>query len=149
MEIISNARAAGDIRHRIQHPNSHRRAITLVGIGTGGARLAREAAARSWDDVQVVIPDAGTAAAADLDRMLNRADMIFMLACAGDDFGLAPLVKQAGRMHGVPLTSILIQQPSCQQAAPAGLETLRAASDMLVIASDDSYVTDMLEQLGA
>jgi cell division GTPase FtsZ len=147
MEIISNSRAASDTRHRIQDPNSHRRAIKVVGLGAGGARVAASVGVLGFNDVQIVIPGDG-ATAADALQPLNDADMIFVVACAGDNLELAPLIKQIGRQHGVLITGILIQQAAVPPAQ-TGLEVLRAASDMLVIATDDSYVADMLTELGA
>jgi cell division GTPase FtsZ len=150
MEIISNARAASDTRHRIDHPNSRRRSIKLIGIGAGGARIVRATGAMALRNVDAVVPDKDSVAKmVDALQDLKDADMIFVVACAGDDVGMAPLIKQIVGRSGVLVTGILIQQTIGQQPVQAGLAVLRAASDMLVIASDESYVADMLSELGA
>ncbi len=51
----------------------------------------------------------------------------------------------SARAANVMITGILVQSG----AAQAELPVLRAASDMLIVATDASYVSDMLEQLGA
>jgi cell division GTPase FtsZ len=150
MKIISNARAASDTRHRINYPNSRRRIIKLAGIGQGGARIVSKIGAMGLKDVHTVVPDRSSVATAASElQMLNGADMIFVVACAGDDLALAPLIKQIGRLDGVLVTGILIQRLVPKHSVHTRLEVLRAASDMLVIASDDSYVSDMLTELGA
>jgi hypothetical protein len=71
--------------------------------------------------------------------------MIFMVACAGDDLAAAPRIQQLARAAGVMVTGILLEQGDTH----AELPKLRAASDILIIARDASYVEDMLAQLGA
>ena len=68
-----------------------------------------------------------------------------MVTCSGDDLALAPEIKLIARAANVMITGILVQSG----AAQAELPVLRAASDMLIVATDASYVSDMQEQLGA
>ncbi|MDB5898368.1 MAG: ftsZ [Ramlibacter sp.] len=161
MEVISNSRAATDTRHRIAHPNSHPRQIKVVGIGPGGSASTAKLLSRGLRNVQVVDAPAGSRTASspeemletiraqgvDLAQSLKGADMLFMVAHATDDVGIAPVIKHLGRQSNVLITGILIQNK--QQSSEATLEILRGASDMLIVASDDSYVADMLEELGA
>ncbi len=51
----------------------------------------------------------------------------------------------SARAANVMITGILVQSGATQVELPV----LRAASDMLIVATDASYVSDMLEQLGA
>ena len=67
------------------------------------------------------------------------------MTCSGDDLALAPEIKLIARAANVMITGILVQSG----AAQAELPVLRAASDMLIVVTDASYVSDMLEQLGA
>jgi cephalosporin hydroxylase len=141
MGPISNARAASDTRHRIDAANSRPRRIKLVGLGHGGAAIVTAIETARFCNVQVLVPgDDAVALSA-----LADAEMIFMVACSGDDVTLAPQVKQIGRAANVSITGVLVQAG----AAQAELPVLRAGSDMLVVATDASYVTDMLAQLGA
>jgi cell division GTPase FtsZ len=99
-------------------------------------------------DVDIVIPDASqSSVVVSMIESLAGADMIFVIACAGDDLGLAPLIRQIARKSNVLVTGIFIQH-NHEPAAQASLAVLRPASDMLVVASDESYVADMLVELG-
>jgi cell division GTPase FtsZ len=148
METLSTARAPSEIIHRIRAPNSRRRFIKLVGIGSGGGRIARGLAGMNLADVDIVIPDASqSSVVVSMIESLAGADMIFVIACAGDDLGLAPLIRQIARKSNVLVTGIFIQH-NHEPAAQASLAVLRPASDMLVVASDESYVADMLVELG-
>lgn len=141
MGPISSARAASDTRHRIKAANSQPRRIKLVGLGRGGAAVVGAIDSAGMRAVQPVIAHQGGA----LEAQLAGAEMIFMVACSGDDLGLAPQVKQIARDAKVLITGILVQSGPAQ----AELPVLRAASDMLVVVTDPAYVSDMLEQLGA
>jgi cell division GTPase FtsZ len=93
---------------RIQAPNSQPRSIAIVGLGEGGAAIARsiDREGLAHLDIHVLAKSAtgGDAIAAikagggDLHRDLMSADMIFIVACRGDDVGLAPVVS--GIAHG-------------------------------------------------
>jgi hypothetical protein len=137
----SNARAASDTRHRIAAANSQPRRIKLVGLGSGGAAIVTSIDTASLRDVRIVIPGDGAAALSEL----ADAEMIFVVTCSSDDLALAPEIKLIARAADVMITGILVQSGVAQ----AELPVLRAASDMLIVVTDASYVSDMLEQLGA
>lgn len=141
MEPMSSARAASDTRHRIKAANSQPRRIKLVGLGRGGAAVVGAIDGAGMRAVQQVIAHPTSA----LEAQLAGAEMIFMVACSGDDLGLAPQVRQIARDAKVLITGILVQSGPAQPELPV----LRAASDMLVVVTDPGYVSDMLEQLGA
>ena len=154
-------RPAFGVAGRIQSPNSQPRAIALVGLGDGGATIARRIAdeGHAQLDVHVLSKSAagGNSVAAiqagggDLQRSLGDADMIFIVARRGDDVGLAPVVSGIahGRKH--PVTALYIVPPDEEQpgADDATLTTLRASVEMLVIVSDESYVPAMITALGS
>jgi cell division GTPase FtsZ len=179
MEIsnpISNSRAATDVRHRINAPNSAPRSIKLVGIGEGGTKMAARVAQQRLRNVEVVTLAGGAlpsvasrsdspetssglsssgvlqAIAAennDIAKALQGANMVFLIASSGDDVSFAPVIRGIVRRMGVLVTGIMIQKGAAHgAAAEPGLDILRAASDMLVISSDESYVTEMLGALG-
>lgn len=140
MNPPSNARAASDTRHRIAVPNSQPRRIKLIGLGKGGGAIVGALDLAALRNVQPVMADG----AAD-PLQLAGAEMIFMVACAGDDLAAAPQIQQLARAASVMVTGILLDQGDTH----AELPKLRAASDILIIARDASYVADMLAQLGA
>ena len=114
----SRLRPAG----RIQDPNSKPRSIALVGIGEGGAAIARNIKDEDLAqlDVHVFAKSAsgGDALAAikagggDLQRDLTDADMIFIVACQGDDVGLAPVVSGIAHSRNHPVTALYIVPPT-------------------------------------
>jgi cell division GTPase FtsZ len=140
MKPLSHTRAASDTRHRIALPNSLPRRIKLIGLGRGGGAVVDALDLAQLREVEVVKAAAGIDPA-----RLAGAEMIFMVACAGDELGAAPEIKRLAREANVMTTGILLGDGDSH----AGLPVLRAACDMLIVARDASYVADMLAQLGA
>jgi cell division GTPase FtsZ len=151
-------RPAFGLPGRIQSPNSSPRTIALVGLGEGGAQIAREVASERPPQLEVHVlaksASGGDALAAiqagggDLQRDLMRADMIFLVACRGDDASLAPVVSRIAHSRNHPVTALYI----VPAGAPSGredetLRTLRSGVEMLVVVSDRSYVPAMIHAL--
>jgi len=143
---------------RIQAPNSSPRAIALVGLGEGGAGIAREVAREGHPhlDVHVLAKSAagGDALAAiqagggDLQRDLMGADMIFLVACRGDDASLAPVVSRIAHSRNHPVTALyIVPAGSPSELEDETLRTLRSGVEMLVVVSDRSYVPAMIHAL--
>jgi hypothetical protein len=84
----------------------------------------------------------------DLQRDLTRADMIFLVACRGDDVGLAPVVASIAHSRNHPVTGLYIVPPEGIAGDDETLRTLRASVEMLVVVSDESYVPAMIAALG-
>lgn len=81
---------------------------------------------------------------------LQGANMVFLVATSGDDISVAPVISGIARSIGVLVTGIMIQKEIPDgAAAKSRLKILRAAADMLVITSDESYLIEMLDALGA
>jgi cell division GTPase FtsZ len=143
---------------RIQEPNSKPRSIAVVGLGQGGAAIARTLSAQDLPMAQVHVlakSAPGTdalaavqAAGGDLQRDLQSADMIFIVARPGDDVGLAPVVSSIahGRKH--PVTALYIVPAEAVSGDDPTLRTLRESVEMLVVVSDESYVPAMIAALG-
>jgi len=153
------AQPAFGLPGRIQTPNSRPRSIALVGIGEGGAAIARTIAAERPANLEVHVlaksAAGGNALAAiqaggaDLQRDLTGADMIFIVARRGDDVGLAPVVSGIAHQRNHPVTALYIVKEAEQTGADdETLKTLRTAAEMLVIVSDESYVPAMIAALG-
>jgi hypothetical protein len=77
--------------------------------------------------------------------------MIFLVACRGDDVGLAPVVSGIAHSRNHPVTALYIVPPHAAASAAEDetLRTLRAGVEMLVIVSDESYVPAMVQALGS
>jgi hypothetical protein len=148
---------------RIQEPNSRRRTIALIGLGVGGAVMAGNVGKTDLGpiDVHVVanprLPSDDALAKIksngdELHSALKDADMVFIVACRGDDVGLAPVVSRLAHSRNAPVTAIYLVPPALDPGMPAiedaTLRTLRGDVEMLVIASDESYVAAMVAALG-
>jgi len=143
---------------RIQAPNSQPRSIALVGLGEGGAAIARGVARESLANVEVHVlaksAVGGDAIAAikarggDLQRDLTGADMIFIVARPGDDVGLATVVSSIAHSRNHPVTALYVVPPEVSADEDATLKTLRSAVEMLVVVTDESYVPAMIAALG-
>ena len=160
MTLAAASRPVFGLPGRIQAPNSKPRTIALVGLGEGGAAIARTISAEGNPNLEVHVlaksAAGGDALAAiqagggDLQRDLSNADMIFMVACRGDDVGLAPVVSGIARARGHPVTALYLVPPEGPSGAEdETLRTLRASVEMLVLMSDESYVPAMVAALGS
>ena len=145
---------------RIQAPNSKPRSIALVGLGEGGAGIARNLSRDIHPSLEVHVlaksASGGDAVAAikagggDLHRDLMAADMIFIVARRGDDVGLAPVVSRIAHSRNHPVTALYIvpADTPLSEGEDETLKTLRADVEMLVVVSDESYVPAMIAALG-
>jgi cell division GTPase FtsZ len=152
-------RPAFGLPGRIQSPNSKPRSIALVGLGAGGAAIARRISAEGLSqlDVHVFTSASGRDALADiksggedLQRALGTADMIFIVTCRGDDVGLVPVVSRVAHSGNHAVTALYIVPPetALSEEEDNTLKTLRAGVEMLVVVSDESYVAAMIAALG-
>ena len=143
---------------RIQEPNSRPRSIAVVGIGEGGAAIARGLSSQDLPlaGVHVLAKSAAggdplaaiQAAGGDLQRDLQSADMIFLVARPGDDVSLAPVVSSIAHSRKHPVTALYIVPAEAVSGDDETLRTLRTAVEMLVVVSDESYVPAMITALG-
>ena len=157
--VADKARPAFGMPGRIQAANSSPRSIALVGLGDGGARIARSIERPGNLEVHVLSKSASVgeplaaiqAGGGDLQRDLAGADMIFIVACRGDDVGLAPVVSSIAHSRKHPVTALYIVPADAfvSGAEDETLKTLRAAVEMLVVVTDESYVTAMIAALGS
>ena len=159
--LASSTRPAFGLPGRIQAPNSKARSIAIVGLGEGGAAIARRVSDEGLANVEVHVlaksAAGGDAVAAikagggDLQRDLTTADMIFIVARRGDDVGLAPVVSGIAHSGNHSVTGLYIVAGDGIAASEddATLRTLRSAVEMLVIVTDESYVGAMVSALGS
>jgi hypothetical protein len=159
----NDKRPAFGLPGRIQDPNSKPRTLALVGLGEGGAAIARHVAAQEHPanlQVHVLAKSSapGTDALAaiqagggDLHRDLMDADMIFIVCRRGDDVGLAAVVSSIAhnRNHSVTALYIVPSEQMASAEQDETLKTLRKSVEMLVVVSDESYVPAMIAALGS
>lgn len=160
-KLDQRAAPAFGLPGRIQAPNSRPRSIALVGLGEGGAAVASGLDREGIANLELKVFTSPSAPAADalagiksngdgLHRALKDADMIFVVARAGDDVGLVPVVCRIARSRHVQVTAIYIvgEAAAGHGEEDDNLRTLRADVHMLVIAADESYVAAMVAALG-
>ena len=158
--LASRPRPAFGLPGRIQAPNSKPRSIALIGLGDGGAAIARRVADERPAnlEVHVLAKSAGgggdplaaiQAGGGDLQRDLASADMIFIVACRGDDVGLVPVVSGIAHSRKHPVTALYLVPPNAFRGGEEDetLKTLRGGVDMLVVVTDESYVAAMIAAL--
>jgi hypothetical protein len=161
--LAGEKRPAFGLPGRIQDPNSRPRTLALVGLGEGGAAIARQVSSQERPaslQVHVLAKSSGTgtdavaaiqAGGGDLHRDLMEADMIFIVCRRGDDVGLAAVVSSIAHNRNHSVTALYIV-PAEQMASAEQDETLKAlrkSVEMLVVVSDESYVPAMIAALGS
>ena len=160
---ISESRAAAAGTHlRVPYANSSPRRIKIIGLGDQGERIVQAIGRRGLADVDVINPGGAAPdhaetmvrdiadSARDLHRQLQEANMIFMIAFSGENVEFAPVVSRVAHELGKCVTCILIEpQGASPPSGAATLDVLRACADMLVIGTDESYLDEMLNALGA
>ena len=161
MTTIANpARPAFGLPGRIQDANSRPRSIAIVGLGDGGAEVARAISREGLAgnvEVHVLAKSAAgadqvaaiKAGGGDLQRDLTSADMIFIVARRGDDVALASVVSGIAHSRNHPVTALYIvpREAAIDSEEDETLRTLRSSVEMLVIVSDESYVGAMVAAL--
>jgi hypothetical protein len=160
--IASGTRPAFGLPGRIQAPNSNPRTIALVGLGGGGAEIARDIAGQEHAaNLQVHVLSKSAAGAdalaaiqaggGDLHRDLVEADMIFIVCRRGDDASLAAVVSSIAHSRNHSVTALYIVPPQDIASAEQDdtLKALRKSVEMLVVVSDESYVPAMIAALGS
>ena len=162
MTISESRAAAASTQFRVQYPNSRPRRIKIIGLGDGGGRIAQTISQRGLADVEIIATgdyvknhaEAVVKGIADdvagLHRQLQASEIIFMVAVTGDEVAFAHVVSRVARELGKQVTGVLIEAQSGKSVnAAATLESLRACVDMLVIGTDETYLDEMLGELGA
>jgi hypothetical protein len=164
--ISQSARAttAKEAAFRVQYPNSTRRAVKLVALDDKSIpaveRLLRTdpgraallpspmpAAAPTVGSIKAWLSDfAGRTKA--LIAGISPADLVVLVATAGEDAQLGAVIGEACRARGVPVTAVVLDTDGVRDdVLAASLTRLRPYASMLVVARDHGYIEDMLAAL--
>ena len=160
---VSESRAtAASTQFRVQYPNSRPRHIKIIGLGEEGGRIAQVIGRRDLAHVDIIangddvknhaeaVVQGITGDVRGLLHQLQDANIIFMIAVSGEQIEYARVVSRVARELGKLVTAVMIEPPDVTAAQSAAtLDILRACADMLVIGSDESYLDEMLNELGA
>jgi hypothetical protein len=159
--------SAAEARYRIDAPNSLPRAVKVIALDRTSERVIKQLPG-PWSNATFLTASHFAGAprqepfsisgwlsdlagrAKDLVDEVGTADLVVMVATAGEDAQAAALIGEACAARHVMTTALLLGSAGQDDAALSRtLASLRPHARMLVIAGDDDYITDMLIALRA
>ena len=172
----SRMSSAAEARFRINAPNSKPRHVKVIALDRASEAVVKHLAQLRWNNASFFTAssfageppasslNAGPKAAfsmqgwlsdlagrtKDLIDEVDSADLVVMMATAGESAQAATLIGEACSLKRVNTTGLILGGASATDAMlSATLAQLRPWSLMLVIASAEDYVEDMLTALRA
>jgi hypothetical protein len=165
--------SAAEAKFRIDAPNSRPRTVKVIALDAPSERVVKELARDAWQGATFLTASAfagaaaGGAAAAErfslggwLNDLAGRtknlveeiaaADLVVMVASAGENAAAAAIIGEACNLRHVMTTALILgTAASSDEALSKMLAQLRPHAMMLVISSADEYIKDMLTALRA
>ena len=159
--------SAAEARFRINAPNSKARAVKVIALDQPSERVVKSLAQRQWNGATFftassfgAMPKQGESFTGWLSDLAGRtkslidevagADLVVMIAQAGNDAAAASIIGEACSLKRVNTTGLVLGGPHISdETLSKTLSQLRPWSLMLVIASAEEYVADMLTALRA
>ena len=159
---------AAEARFRIDAPNSKPRHVKVIALDPTSEALIKHLAQRRWDNASFFTASAFAGAppgrgfsmqgwlsdlagrTKDLIDEVNGADLVVMVATAGEDAAAATLIGEACSLKRVNTTGLILGgRTATDEMLSKTLSQLRPWSLMLVIANGEDYIEDMLIALRA
>jgi len=159
---------AAEARFRIDAPNSKPRHVKVIALDSTSEALVKRLAERRWNSASFFTASAFASAppgrgfsmqgwlsdlagrTKDLIDEVNGADLVVMVATAGENSQAAALIGEACSLKRVNTTGLILGGASAtDDMLSKTLSQLRPWSLMLVIASGEDYIEDMLIALRA
>jgi hypothetical protein len=165
--------SAAEARFRIDRPNSQPRAVKVIALDAQSERIVKELAQSQWQRASFLTASAFSGAPRQGERFSERfslggwlndlagrtkdlvdevdsADLVVMVASAGESAAAAALIGEACNLKHVMTTALILGgASSSDEALSKMLAQLRPHAMMLVISSADEYIKDMLTALRA
>ncbi len=161
--------SAAEARFRIDAPNSKTRAIKIIALDAPSERVVKRLAEHAWNKASFFTASAFASApkrgesfsmtgwlsdiagrTKDLMEEVGSADLVVMVATAGENAQAATIIGEACSAKRINTTGLILGGPSkSDEALSKTLAALRPWSLMLVIASAEDYIEDMLVALRA
>jgi hypothetical protein len=167
--------SAAEARFRIDAPNSRPRAVKVIALDAPSERVVKELARDAWQGASFLTASAFAGASAasggasDAERFslggwlndlagrtknlveeIAAADLVVMVASAGQNASAAPIIGEACNLRHVMTTALVLgASSSSDETLSKMLAQLRPHAMMLVISSADEYIKDMLTALRA
>ena len=161
---------AKEAAFRVNYPNSLPRAIKIVGLDPAGTAMVRRLAAQQdwrnatffasvsadWDPkrpwgtpIHASLVDL-SGQPRDLVEEIGAANLVVMIATAGETAEAAALIAEVCSLKRVMITGLLLATDESSDAAVARtLKALRPYAPMLVVSGEQDYVAAMLAALRA
>ena len=160
---------AEEARYRINYPNSSPRAVKVVALDHPSEAVVKRVAQGSWQRATFFTAPKieGTPKSGDRSSMkawlsdlagrtkdlideVDSADLVVMVATAGENAQVATLIGEACSLKRVNTTGLILGGASASdEMLSKTLSQLRPWSLMLVIANREDYIEDMLIALRA
>ena len=161
--------SAAEARFRIEAPNSVPRAIKVIALDAASEAVVKELAAAPWQRASFLTASAFSGRPAGGERFsmggwladlagraknlvdeVEAADLVVMVASAGENAAAAALIGEACHLKHVMTTALILGgASSSDETLSKMLGALRPHAMMLVISSADEYIKDMLTALRA
>ena len=159
---------AAEARFRIDAPNSRPRHVKVIALDPASEALVKHLAERRWNNASFFTASSFAGAppgrgfsmqgwlsdlagrTKDLIDEVNGADLVVMVATAGESAQAAALIGEACSLKRVNTTGLILGGASAtDEMLSRTLSQLRPWSLMLVIANGEDYIEDMLIALRA
>jgi hypothetical protein len=161
--------SGAEAKFRIDRPNSQPRAVKVIALDAPSERVVKELAASPWQRATFLTATAFSGAprrderfsmggwlndlagrTKDLVDEVNTADLVVMVATAGESAAAAAIIGEACNVKHVMTTALVLGgASSSDEMLSKMLVQLRPHAMMLVISSADEYIKDMLTALRA
>ena len=165
--------SAAEAKFRIETPNSRPRAVKVIALDAPSERVVKELAREHWQGATFLTASAFAAASSagaaspepfslggwlndlagrtkNLVEEIAAADLVVMVASAGENAGAAAIIGEACNLRHVMTTALVLgTASSSDDELSKMLAQLRPHAMMLVISSADEYIRDMLTALRA
>lgn len=133
--------SAAEARFRIQTPLPTTRAVKVIPLDPDSDRVVAGLARGAWNGVAFFT----ASALVDLVDEVATADLVVMVTTAGADAHAAAIIGEACSVHRVMTTTLVVRAAAAtDEALSKTLAQVRPWSLMVVIASDEAYVEDIL-----
>jgi hypothetical protein len=161
--------SAAEAKFRINAANSQPRAIKVIALDTPSERIVKALAQSQWQRASFLTASAFSGApmpggrfsmggwlndlagrTKDLVDEVASADLVVMVASAGETAAAAAIIGEACNLRHVMTTALILGSASTSdETLSKMLAQLRPHVMMLVISSADEYIEDMLTALRA
>jgi hypothetical protein len=163
----ARAASAAEARFRIDAPNSRPRAVKVIALDRESVGVVKRLAQSDWAHASFLTtmtsaPPPGqpfsmsgwlgdlAGHTKNLIDEIDAADLVVMIATAGENAEAASIIGEACSLKRVTTTALVVTAPTVSDAALAqSLAQLRPWALMLVVASAEDYIADMLVALRA